>query len=394
MHQRVLIMGSTNRKDAIDEAFLRRMPLQIHVGLPNHKQRVQLLEHFLRGTPVTKSLDTVELAHLMEGFSGSVMQDCCKDACLQPVDEAMNFAARSESNHSSLQMEIRPVAFSDFFTNGMLHHAHRIPGTRFKSTRSALLSMRNLLILCIVIGLFLAWLLGGSLFRSIIPTTWSLHKTLAVLSYWWPRVVANLSWFLHEAFILFKMLWRVSTIIAGWLWHKTLASLDALWSSTTTTITTPTNETVPVYDVSLTDDWLLPLRCVWFLVNLPRTLISVILGIPYSLLFVILSIPRALFSVVLGIPRSLLFVVLASFEYLWVMIKLCGLLLSGILLSFLPPNCPNPTTTKVSCLFTLIWLWVLNGVSTICLGLTFSTLNASCAAIALFFFFQFWINAS
>jgi SpoVK/Ycf46/Vps4 family AAA+-type ATPase len=160
-------MGSTNRKDAIDEAFLRRMPLQIYVGLPNQAQRVQLLEHFLRDTPGADTLDLVGLAHRMDGFSGSVMEDCCKDACLNPVNDSMDLSSATIPGDSSPPISVRPLTFADFFTNGVLHHTNRVSSNHIKSGQPGSRTTQALYVLYITIVILLACLAGPRLFHSI-----------------------------------------------------------------------------------------------------------------------------------------------------------------------------------------------------------------------------------
>ena len=40
----IQILGATNRKSDIDDAFLRRMPLQIRVSLPSQAERVEIFK--------------------------------------------------------------------------------------------------------------------------------------------------------------------------------------------------------------------------------------------------------------------------------------------------------------------------------------------------------------
>lgn len=108
------MLGSTNRKEAIDEAFLRRMHIRIYVGPPRRNERVEILKLFLARTRIRRGFDYHELARRMKGFSGSTIKDCCTDAC-------RNKFRTSEGNSGTKFLEL-----SDFFTNGRLHHTHRV----------------------------------------------------------------------------------------------------------------------------------------------------------------------------------------------------------------------------------------------------------------------------
>ena len=81
--ERVVIMGATNRPGDIDEAFLRRMPLQIKVDLPSATQRRQILEIFVNDLEVSKdAVDIDLLAQETEGMSGSDLHELCRRTVL------------------------------------------------------------------------------------------------------------------------------------------------------------------------------------------------------------------------------------------------------------------------------------------------------------------------
>ena len=45
--ENILVMGSTNYKNKIDDAIARRLQPNIYVGLPNQKARVKILNHYM-----------------------------------------------------------------------------------------------------------------------------------------------------------------------------------------------------------------------------------------------------------------------------------------------------------------------------------------------------------
>lgn len=87
----VLILGATNRPQDIDEAFLRRMPVQIRIDLPSLKEREQIIQIFLQDLGVSNSeADIAELALLSDGFSGSDLQELARRAALKSTLEKTN----------------------------------------------------------------------------------------------------------------------------------------------------------------------------------------------------------------------------------------------------------------------------------------------------------------
>lgn len=76
----VLILAASNRRDAIDPAFLRRLPLQLKVDKPEEKERLHILEIHLRNTPTSSNVNLKELAKRSGGMSGSELQEICRGA--------------------------------------------------------------------------------------------------------------------------------------------------------------------------------------------------------------------------------------------------------------------------------------------------------------------------
>ncbi|XP_026178161.1 outer mitochondrial transmembrane helix translocase [Mastacembelus armatus] len=81
----VMIMGATNRPQDVDPAILRRMPTTFHVGLPNTKQRQDILRLILAGENLSNAINLKEIAEKTEGYSGSDLRELCRDAAMYRV---------------------------------------------------------------------------------------------------------------------------------------------------------------------------------------------------------------------------------------------------------------------------------------------------------------------
>eukprot|EP00210_Caulerpa_lentillifera_P008425 g8037.t1 len=134
---RILVMGTTNRRSAIDPAVLRRFTTQYEIPLPNLSQRKGIIRGYLQRhaedcglgsstfTPEILSdeirncehgLTALEwLAAKTEGFSGSDLHELCAQAAKAPVIEAF-----TELHGAQILAEVtidpvyRPCDFKDF----------------------------------------------------------------------------------------------------------------------------------------------------------------------------------------------------------------------------------------------------------------------------------------
>jgi SpoVK/Ycf46/Vps4 family AAA+-type ATPase len=78
----ITVIGTTNRADTLDEAVQRRLPRQIHVGLPGRAERVDILRVLLRTDKVVdaQGVDLDVVAQRTEAYSGSDLAELCKAA--------------------------------------------------------------------------------------------------------------------------------------------------------------------------------------------------------------------------------------------------------------------------------------------------------------------------
>ena len=80
----VIILAATNRADILDKALMRagRFDRQIHVELPDLKEREEIFQVHLRGLKLTEDFDLEFLAKHTPGFSGADIANVCNEAAL------------------------------------------------------------------------------------------------------------------------------------------------------------------------------------------------------------------------------------------------------------------------------------------------------------------------
>ena len=80
----VIILAATNRADILDKALMRagRFDRQIHVELPDLKEREEIINVHLRGLKLAEDFDVEFLAKHTPGFSGADIANVCNEAAL------------------------------------------------------------------------------------------------------------------------------------------------------------------------------------------------------------------------------------------------------------------------------------------------------------------------
>jgi cell division protease FtsH len=95
----VIILAATNRADVLDGALMRagRFDRQIHVDLPELKERAEIFKVHLRGLKLVEGFDLDFLAKQTPGFSGADIANVCNEAALiaarknKPVIDRQDF---------------------------------------------------------------------------------------------------------------------------------------------------------------------------------------------------------------------------------------------------------------------------------------------------------------
>ena len=80
----VIVLAATNRADILDQALMRagRFDRQIHVELPELKEREEIFQVHLRGLKVDPDFDVEFMAKHTPGFSGADIANVCNEAAL------------------------------------------------------------------------------------------------------------------------------------------------------------------------------------------------------------------------------------------------------------------------------------------------------------------------
>ena len=80
----VIILAATNRADILDKALMRagRFDRQIHVELPELKEREEIFLVHMRGLKIAKDFDVKFMAQHTPGFSGADIANVCNEAAL------------------------------------------------------------------------------------------------------------------------------------------------------------------------------------------------------------------------------------------------------------------------------------------------------------------------
>lgn len=94
----VIILAATNRADILDKALLRagRFDRQIHVELPDLKEREEIFTVHLRGLKLAEDFDLEFLAKHTPGFSGADIANVCNEAALTAARHDKEYIDRQD----------------------------------------------------------------------------------------------------------------------------------------------------------------------------------------------------------------------------------------------------------------------------------------------------------
>jgi len=83
----VVVIGATNRPDAVDPALRRpgRFDREISIGIPDKPARREILQVHVRGMPLAEDVNLDELTEVTHGFTGADLAALCREAAMRAL---------------------------------------------------------------------------------------------------------------------------------------------------------------------------------------------------------------------------------------------------------------------------------------------------------------------
>jgi transitional endoplasmic reticulum ATPase len=84
---KVVVIGATNRPDALDPALRRpgRFDREIEIGVPNREARLEVMQIHARGMPLSKDVNLEKLADVTHGFVGADLAALAREAGMRSL---------------------------------------------------------------------------------------------------------------------------------------------------------------------------------------------------------------------------------------------------------------------------------------------------------------------
>jgi len=128
---KVVVIGATNRQDAIDPALRRpgRFDREIELGIPDEEGRLEILNIHSRGMPLTEDVNLSKISKITHGFVGADLEVLTKEAAMRSLrrilpeinieqspipPEVLNKIIITNSDFTSALKDISPSAIREF----------------------------------------------------------------------------------------------------------------------------------------------------------------------------------------------------------------------------------------------------------------------------------------
>lgn len=110
----VIVIGATNRVDAVDPALRRpgRFDREIEIRIPDEKGRLEILQIHTRGMPLADDVDLKKLANITHGYTGADIEALCKEAAMKALKRYMPYIEEGVISKELLDKMV--VTINDF----------------------------------------------------------------------------------------------------------------------------------------------------------------------------------------------------------------------------------------------------------------------------------------
>ncbi len=108
----VIIIGATNRPNALDPALRRpgRFDREIEIPVPDQRGRREILEIHAKPMPLTRGVDLDDMARRTHGFVGADLAALCREAALQALRRVLKKTPVAELDASSIKVGLPDFA--------------------------------------------------------------------------------------------------------------------------------------------------------------------------------------------------------------------------------------------------------------------------------------------
>ncbi|KAJ6220239.1 hypothetical protein RDWZM_006051 [Blomia tropicalis] len=107
----LLVIGTTNRPQELDEAVRRRFAAKLFISLPEKLARYNMILHHIKNEKHELTEEEIDLiAEKTEGYSGSDMKHLCSDAAMFSIKEVIEQLVNLEKD------DIRNIRYEDFIS--------------------------------------------------------------------------------------------------------------------------------------------------------------------------------------------------------------------------------------------------------------------------------------
>ncbi|TRO49326.1 AAA family ATPase, partial [Candidatus Bathyarchaeota archaeon] len=83
----IIVIGATNRPDAIDEALRRpgRFDREVEIGIPGREGRSEILQIHTRGMPLANDVDLAKVADITHGYTGADLEALSRESAMKAL---------------------------------------------------------------------------------------------------------------------------------------------------------------------------------------------------------------------------------------------------------------------------------------------------------------------
>jgi transitional endoplasmic reticulum ATPase len=115
---KVVVIGATNRVNAIDPALRRpgRFDRELEIGVPDREGRLEILQIHTRGMPLEKDVDLGVIANMSHGFVGADLQAVAKEAGIRALRKVLPEIDLTKENIPSEILKKIIVTMDDFLS--------------------------------------------------------------------------------------------------------------------------------------------------------------------------------------------------------------------------------------------------------------------------------------